>query len=133
MCHWVEQKSRRKPARKGSNDKEPSEKDAGKEAVSDGRRIKNCLFVDCTIPASTALATENCLFRNCKFTRDMGKDPVIETEIETILYFDGDRMPEAPKTPDGARLVFKPVAEAKDTNFGSIVRYTISRGRLDFE
>ena len=108
-------------------------KDAGKEAVSDGRRIKNCLFVDCTIPASTALATENCLFRNCKFTRDMGKDPVIETEIETILYFDGDRMPEAPKTPDGARLVFKPVAEAKDTNFGSIVRYTISRGRLDFE
>ena len=108
-------------------------KDAGTEAISDGRIIRNCLFIDCTIPASTALATKDCLFRNCKFTDEMGKDPVVNTPIESVLYIDGSEVPKPLELPLKASLVFKPKSEAGDLKFGSTVPYSHSAGKLSFQ
>ena len=108
-------------------------KDASEEAFSDGRVLKGCHFVDCKVPATIALATENCLFERCTFTNDWGSEFTTSKPIEKILYYMGSEKPEAPKDHEGVNFVFKPVSEAAGLRFGSTVQYSFQRGKLEFE
>ncbi len=59
--------------------------DAGKEALEPWVAIKACRFVNCTIPESLLIATQNCVFENCVFGKAEDDIPIV-TPIKVRLY-----------------------------------------------
>jgi hypothetical protein len=60
--------------------------DAGKEAVNEWVAIKNCRFVNCKVPESVLLATQECVFENCEFGA-LEDDLIIKTPLTAHVYF----------------------------------------------
>jgi len=60
-------------------------KDAGDEAIRDWMTITGCRFVNCVIPESFLIATQNCVFEGCEFL-EAESDLMIKTPIKTRIF-----------------------------------------------
>ena len=69
-------------------------KDAAEEVKMDWLQIKNCRFVDCVIPESLLIATQECVFENCTFGEP--EPSVVASEMITVKMYLPSAIP-APK------------------------------------
>lgn len=105
--------------------------DAGKEAVSEWRTIKNCRFVDCKIPISVLLATENCVFENCQFFDDDDKSGGVKSPLNVTIFYTGNTPPELPPVNPLVIVRAQPVGLEHQT-IGSDTFYDNAGARINF-
>ncbi|MFK5924733.1 MAG: hypothetical protein QM496_21355 [Verrucomicrobiota bacterium] len=101
--------------------------DAGKESVNPWWKFERCLFRDCDIPIGILLATEDCVFENCRFTRQ--QFPIVTRTLATLYYKGGE--PKLPAEEEHYKFNLKPVEELNG-KVGSSVKYEIKGGKLEF-
>ncbi len=97
------------------------------ESGSEWRTIERCLFVDCEIPPSVLIATNECVFHNCTFPKD--NDLNLGSSIDRKLYLMGTT-PSPPEV-KGCRFKVEKVEEAPFA--GSNLRFAAGETGLKFE
>ncbi|MEX2580776.1 MAG: hypothetical protein WD342_17085 [Verrucomicrobiales bacterium] len=99
-----------------------------KESQHEWRQVERCLFVNCSIPESVLLMTEDCVFENCTFVPDIESvEP--EKSARITLYF---RNSPVEPPPGNNRVVFKgepSLGLRKD--FGATVKHDFSLSKAD--
>jgi hypothetical protein len=103
--------------------------EASDEAASKDFYMKNCRFVNCTLPISVVIATEDCYFENCQF-KDDGENIVNTKRIKTKVLVN-DAKNHAPKSTD-SHLQFD-VIESNFSDAGATLPHTYDGGQLTFK
>lgn len=103
--------------------------DAGAEITKDWLSIQNCRFINCRIPESFALATQNCVFEKCTFGAPEDKLPV-KSPLKALLYVQDPL--NQPQAGAGRTLETRPAAQAT-TPAGATVKHRHNGSTLDFE
>lgn len=103
--------------------------DAGAEVKRDWLTIKNCRFVNCRVPESFALATQNCVFEKCTFGEPEEKLPV-QSPLTAAIYLQDPV--NQPKAGDGRTFTTLPAIQAP-SGIGANVKHRLKGKVLDFE
>ncbi len=90
------------------------------ESEHEWRKVERCLFIDCEIPESFLLMTEDCVFDNCTFIEDI--DDVNPEKSATVKLYFQDALPSPPR--GNGRVTFEAEAASElRKEFGSTLKH----------
>lgn len=102
--------------------------DAAEEIVEEWLTVRGCHFVDCSLPQSFLLVTEDCVFKNCRFG-DAEEIPV-KSRIGVTLFTDP---PTAEISSGKEEIQFRiKDADRRVKPVGASLGYEVKGGRLEF-
>ncbi len=102
--------------------------DAAAEVAMDWLRITNCRFVNCRVPESFALATQNCVFEKCTFGPAEEKLLTVKPVKATLYMQDCSNTPQTGPN----RVIEAQPATQLQTKAGADLPHSYSMGRLEF-
>lgn len=114
----------------------PGDRDAVWQSQHEWRTIEKCRFVECEIPVSVLLATEDCVFVDCKFV----EDDIPETQellsapadsMKVRVYYSGIAVPEIPSPSPKLKFDVKSATSVQE-NWGCPPFYIIGANELQF-
>ena len=71
--------------------------------------MKNCRFINCDIPLSVLITTQNCIFENCDFRNDDSMPGFsADTEVEVFVQNTNSRLRDLP---DKVKITIRTASE----------------------
>lgn len=113
-----------------------TDQDAVWQSQHQWRTIEKCRFIECEVPVSVLLATQNCVFEDCQFVEDQIPETrqmlsSLTDSLRVTVYYTGLAVPEIVSSSPKLKIEVKRATAAQE-NWGCPPFYTTLGGALQF-